>query len=66
MTCCVSDDPTNDCGVDNADTNTTCHCDASCFDKGDCCSDVIALGCQPGMYVAMDQLANTVEPQNPE
>lgn len=40
--CCVG----VNCGVGFLDDD--CFCDKTCFGEGDCCPDVIAIGCQPG------------------
>ena len=39
-----------DCGVGTP--GDQCFCDSGCFYKGDCCSDVVAIGCRPGNYTA--------------
>ena len=27
-----------------------CFCDQRCFGEGDCCPDIVAIGCQPSKY----------------
>lgn len=47
--CCIPSDTQSCLGYPE-----TCHCDAVCHDYGDCCSDVIDIGCfaQTGSCVA--------------
>lgn len=43
----------NGCGVGSIDD--ACFCDVMCFARGDCCEDVVAIGCQPGKAAAQNR-----------
>lgn len=46
--CCNS--TTDDCRAVE-DNQIICLCEALCFAAGDCCSDVVAISCQPGIQL---------------
>ena len=40
-------------------TNKNCHCDITCFQLNDCCSDIADIGCHPGSLSPTDSPSRT-------
>ena len=51
--CCVS-------SLSPTCTNNGCYCDKVCHNYGDCCSDIVDIGCHPALPSFLTTLTNTL------
>ena len=51
--CCVS-------SLSPTCSNNGCYCDYVCHNYGDCCSDIVNIGCHPALTSSTTALTNTL------